>query len=57
MAGSTYAAVGLRLLKPDGSQLGTAATVPHRDGFIDALDVPTTGTYKLVVDPVERQHR
>ena len=51
MTGSTFAAVVLRLLKPDGSQLGLAATYRAATGFIDALDVPTTGTYTLVVDP------
>ncbi len=51
MTGSTFATVRLRLLKPDGSQLGIAATYRAATGFVDALDVPTTGTYTLVVDP------
>ena len=51
MTGSTFATVVLRLLKPDGSQLGLAATYRAATGFVDALDVPTTGTYTLVVDP------
>ena len=52
MTGNTYAAVGLRLLKPDASQLGLAVTARTATMFIDAQTVPTTGTYKLVVDPV-----
>jgi hypothetical protein len=51
MTGSTFATVVLRMLKPDASQLGLAATYRAPTGFVDALDVPTTGTYTLVVDP------
>lgn len=51
IAGNTYAAVNVRLLKPDQTQLGNAVTYRTATGFIDALTVPTTGTYKLVVDP------
>jgi hypothetical protein len=51
MTGSTYPAVGLRMLKPDASQLGLAVTSRTATGFIDALNIPTTGTYTLVVDP------
>jgi hypothetical protein len=52
MTGNTYASVGLRLLKPDASQLGLAVTARTATTFLDALTIPTTGTYKLVVDPV-----
>lgn len=51
MTGSTYPVLNLRVHKPDGSQLGLASTYRAATGFIDALDVPTTGTYTLVVDP------
>src|SRR5262249_43812229 len=52
MTGNTYASVGLRLLKPDASQLGLAVTARTATSFIDAQTIPTTGTYKLVIDPV-----
>ena len=51
MTGSTFSTVSLRVLKPDASQLGLAATYRTATGFVDAFDVPTTGTYTLVVDP------
>ena len=51
MTGSTFATLNLRVLKPDASQLGLAATYRAATGFVDALDIPTTGTYTLVVDP------
>jgi hypothetical protein len=52
MTGNTYASVGLRLLKPDASQLGLAVTARTATFFMDAQTIPTTGTYKLVIDPV-----
>ena len=42
----------LRILKPDGTQLTSiAAGNPATVGFIDAIALPTTGTYTLVIDP------
>ncbi len=40
MAGSTFATVSLRLLNPDASQLGLAASYRAATGFVDALESP-----------------
>src|SRR5262249_7272368 len=42
MTGNTYASVGLRLLKPDASQLGLAVTARTATSFIDAQTIPTS---------------
>ena len=43
--------VNATILNPDGTVLAPA-TCMETDGFIDAVDLPTAGTYKIVVDPV-----
>jgi RHS repeat-associated protein len=40
-----------KILKPDGSTLTARDYTSGGDGFIDALTLPATGTYTLVVDP------
>jgi RHS repeat-associated protein len=40
-----------KILKPDGSTLNAQNYISGSDGFVDALTLPATGTYTLVVDP------
>jgi uncharacterized protein YhfF len=50
---STYAgclALTVGILKPDGTNLGSASTCGSSD-FLDSLTLPTTGTYTVLVDP------
>jgi len=47
--GSCYEGT-LSFLKPDGSMLSTA-NLCYTEAFIDAVTLPTTGTYELVFDP------
>ena len=42
--------VGVSVLKPDGSVLA-APTCMEGSGYIDVVTLPTTGTYKIFVDP------
>jgi YD repeat-containing protein len=42
--------VGVSVLKPDGSVL-VAPSCMEGSGYIDVVTLPTTGTYKIVVDP------
>ena len=43
--------VNVRILKPDTSMLAANACM-EGNGFIDTLSLPATGTYTIVVDPV-----
>ena len=43
--------VNVRILKPDTSMLAANACM-EGNGFIDTLSLPATGTYAIVVDPV-----
>jgi len=43
--------LNVKIVKPDGSVL-VADTCMEDSGFIDAVTLPTTGTYTIVVDPV-----
>ena len=43
--------VNATILNPDGTVL-SPATCMEINGFIDAIDLPIAGTYKIVVDPV-----
>ena len=49
MTGNTVASVTLRLLKPDGTQLGTIWGGGNFNLANQTL--PTTGTYTIVIDP------
>jgi len=42
----------LRILKPDGTELTSSAIyTPYTVGFVDAMALPTSGTYTLAIDP------
>jgi hypothetical protein len=41
----------LRILKPDGSALGPAATFGNPGGFLEPQTLPADGAYKVQVDP------
>ena len=41
----------LRILKPDGTALGTAATFGNAGGFLEPKTIPADGNYKIEVDP------
>jgi YD repeat-containing protein len=43
--------VNASIINPDGSVLAPASCM-ESSGFIDAMTLPTTGTYRIVVDPV-----
>jgi hypothetical protein len=47
---STIASGALRILKPDGTTLGSSG-FSNLGGFLDALTIPATGTYTVQVDP------
>jgi RHS repeat-associated protein len=40
-----------KILKPDGTTLNAQDYISGSEGFVDALTLPVTGTYTLVVDP------
>jgi hypothetical protein len=48
--GSSVAATGYQLLKPNGTVL-VSGSFDASGGFIDPLTLPADGTYKLVLDP------
>jgi hypothetical protein len=48
--GVTIASSTVSMLNPDSSTL-TSLSVGVAGGFVDALTLPTTGTYKILVDP------
>ena len=41
----------LKVLRPDGSPLGSVGFVLNNGGFLDPVSLPTNGTYSVVVDP------
>jgi RHS repeat-associated protein len=47
-AGSFSSRPQVSILKPDGSQLGSLSNT----GFLDALALPSNGSYTLLVDPI-----
>jgi hypothetical protein len=51
LTGVTMSLVSVRLLKPDGTGLGSSALVGTPGGFMDVRTLPVTGTYRLLVDP------
>jgi hypothetical protein len=55
LTGSTFStgcpAVGLSLLRPDGTQLGSAATTCTDNVFLDTQTLDQTGTWTVLVDP------
>jgi large repetitive protein len=50
-ASTSIASAILKILKPDGSQLGAVFINNLATGFLDVLVLPATGTYAVVVDP------
>ena len=48
---STCCSLRISILKPNGSVLVTPVSVGSNGGFLDAVVLPTTGTYTLFVDP------
>jgi YD repeat-containing protein len=53
ISNSTYPgclALGVSILKPDGSTLGSTG-ICGATGFIDSMTLPSTGTYTVLVDP------
>jgi hypothetical protein len=53
LTGVTMASAKVTLYKPDGvTKLGVTRTVGPTGDFIDTQSLTTTGTYKIVVDPV-----
>jgi YD repeat-containing protein len=54
LSGSTYVgcnAVTVSIVKPDGTTLASASICNGATGFLDSQTLPTTGTYKVKVDP------
>jgi hypothetical protein len=52
LTNSTYGTARVSLLKPDGTALfSPAVTVAGTDAFVDTKTLPTTGQYKVFVDP------
>jgi hypothetical protein len=41
---------GIRFLAPDGSSIGSGCVI-NGTGFIDAVVLPATGTYRMAIDP------
>ena len=48
---STCCSLRISILKPNGTVLVTPVSVGSNGGFLDAVVLPTTGTYTLFVDP------
>jgi hypothetical protein len=51
LSGVSMSSATVRLLKPDGSALGSNASVGTSGGFLDVRTLPVDGMYTLVVDP------
>jgi YD repeat-containing protein len=43
--------VGMSVLRPDGTVLSTVTASPTAGGFINLVNLPSTGTYSVVLDP------
>ena len=50
LTGVTISSSSVSILNPDGSTFGSAS-VSTSGGFIDAKDLPVSGTYTILVDP------
>jgi hypothetical protein len=48
---SATASAKVSILNPSGTTLAAAAFFGTNGGFVDAKSLPTTGTYKIVIDP------
>jgi YD repeat-containing protein len=54
LSNSTYTgcnAVVINILKPDGTSLGSTGICNSTSGFLDALTLPFSGTYTVLIDP------
>lgn len=47
----TYRGVFVRILRPDGLEVDSRSFAPNT-GFIGPFTAPTTGTYRIVIDPL-----
>ncbi len=54
LTNSTYSGcfgVTAKILKPDGTSLGSNSTCNGSTAFVDSMTLPSTGTYTVLIDP------